>query len=206
MRAKTGFASLPRKAAHSPASFARGPAQAIAEKARSLAIGGKPRAGRGFSRCHTSIMDTTHLPRLRARARRLCRSDADAEDLCHDVCLAFLERTARGAQIERPLPYMMTALRHAVQGHLKAAAVLSPLEDEDHPEVADASDACYCAEVLQHVERLPKTDRALLRRVAFEGITPTELAAELGLPIGTVMSRLGRARARLRDMLEPDRS
>ena len=136
-------------------------------------------------------MDTTHLPRLRARARRLCRSDAAAEDLCHDVCLAFLERPA---------------LRHAAQGHLKAAAVLSPLEDEDHPEVADASDACYCAEVLQHVERLPKTDRALLRRVAFEGITPTELAAELDLPSGTGMSRLGRARARLRDMLEPDRS
>lgn len=149
-------------------------------------------------------MDITHLPRLRARARRLTRSEADADDLCHDVCVAFLEREAQGVQIDRPLPYMMTALRHASHARFKALASFRPLEDADHPKVEDASLACYCAEVLQHLDHLPNAERALLKRVAFEGITPTELAEELDMPIGTVMSRLGRARARLREMLEVD--
>jgi len=146
-------------------------------------------------------MDMTHLPRLRARARRLCRSQADAEDLCHDACLALLEREANGAQIERPLPYMMTALRHAAHAQFRTASQQDTLEEDDHPTSDDASLACFCAEVLAHLDTLPQMDRALLRRVAYEEITPSELAEELDIPVGTVMSRLARARARLRDAL-----
>ncbi|MCK0148562.1 sigma-70 family RNA polymerase sigma factor [Marivita sp. S6314] len=141
----------------------------------------------------------THLPRLKARARRLARSPADAEDLCHDACLALLEREAKGARIDRPLPYMMTALRHAAQARFRSAARQDSLDEDDHPQADDASLACFCTEVLAHLDTLPQTDRALLRRVAFEEITPSELAAELDIPVGTIMSRLGRARARLRE-------
>ncbi|MFP7673141.1 RNA polymerase sigma factor [Marivita sp. S0852] len=141
----------------------------------------------------------THLPRLHARARRLTHSSADAEDLCHDACVALLEREANGARIERPLPYMMTALRHAASARLKLASRQDVLEDDDHPQSDDASLACFCTEVLAHLDTLPQTDRALLRRVAFEEITPSELAKELNIPVGTIMSRLARARARLRD-------
>ncbi|SHH18512.1 RNA polymerase sigma factor [Marivita hallyeonensis] len=146
-------------------------------------------------------MDTDHLPRLRARARRLTRSHADAEDLCHDACLALLEREADGARIDRPLPYMMTALRHAALARSKSIARHDTLEDEDLPSSEDATLACFCAEVLVHLDHLPQTDRALLRRVAYEGITPSELAEELDIPVGTVMSRLARARARLREAI-----
>ena len=146
-------------------------------------------------------MNLIHLTRLRARARRLSQSDADAEDLCHDVCLAMLERQACGARIDRPLPYMMTALRHAAQAQWNTTSRHQVLDDADHPQTDDASLARFCAEVLEHVETLPRADRALLRRVAYEQITPSELAEELDIPVGTVMSRLARARARLRDAL-----
>lgn len=146
-------------------------------------------------------MDTHHLPRLRARARRLSRSPQDAEDLCHEVCLAMLEREANGAAISRPLPYMMTALRHAAALRARSAARETPMEEDFEPQVEDAALACFCTEVLGKLDHLPKSDRALLRRVAYEGVTPSELAAEMDVPVGTIMSRLARARARLREAL-----
>lgn len=146
-------------------------------------------------------MDMHDLSRLRARARRLTRSPQDAEDLCHEVCLAFLERKALGAHIARPLPYMMTALRHAAVARSRRLAREAPLEDGAEPQVGDAALACLCSEVLAHLDHLPAPDRALLRRVAFEGVTPSELAEKMDVPVGTIMSRLARARARLREVV-----
>lgn len=147
------------------------------------------------------IMDTAHLSRLRARARRLTRNPHDAEDLCHEVCLAVLEQEATGARITRPLPYMMTALRHAAAARSRRMARETPMEPGHEPQVEDAALACLCSEVLARMDHLPAPDRALLRRVAFEGITPTELADEMDMPVGTITSRLARARTRLRVLL-----
>lgn len=146
-------------------------------------------------------MDMHDISRLRARARRLTHSPQDAEDLCHEVCLAYLEREAVGARIARPLPYMMTALRHAAVARSRRMAREVPLEDGVEPQVGDAALACLCSEVLAHLNHLPAPDRALLRRVAFEGVTPSELAEEMDVPVGTIMSRLARARARLRETM-----
>ena len=147
------------------------------------------------------VMDTTHLSRLRARARRLTHSPQDAEDLCHEVCLAMLEQEATGARIARPLPYMMTALRHAAAARSRRLMREVPMEEDVEPQVEDAALACLCSQVLSALDHLPAPDRALLRRVAFEGVTPSELAEELDVPVGTIMSRLARARARLRDIV-----
>lgn len=146
----------------------------------------------------TFRMDTTHLTRLRARARRLTRNPQDAEDLCHEVCLAVLEQEKSGARITRPLPYMMTALRHAAAARSRRTVRETLIQEEHEPQVADAELACLCSQVLARMDSLPVPDRALLRRVAFEGLTPSELAEEMDVPVGTIMSRLARARARLR--------
>jgi RNA polymerase sigma-70 factor (ECF subfamily) len=146
-------------------------------------------------------MDINDLSRLRARARRLTRNPQDAEDLCQEVCVALLEREAMGGRIDRPLPYMMTALRHAALARSRAARRLTALEDAPEPQVEDASLACLCAEVLAALDTLPGPDRALLRRVGIDGVTPTELADEMDVPAGTIMSRLARSRARLRQAL-----
>ena len=140
-----------------------------------------------------------HLSRLRARARRLTGDTQEADDLCHEVCVALLERQATGAVIDRPLPYMMTALRHAAQARARAARRLTRFDDLPEPQVEDASLACLCSEVLAALNGMPASDKDLLRRVAFDGVTPSELATEMEIPVGTIMSRLARARARLRE-------
>jgi RNA polymerase sigma factor, sigma-70 family len=146
-------------------------------------------------------MEKSDLARLHARARRLTASRADAEDLCQDVVLAFLSRQAKGAQIERPLAYMMTALRHAAHARSKTVEQVSSLEEADLPSPEDAHLTCFVTEVIARIDDLPAVDRALLRRVLNEQVTPTELAKEADLPVGTIMSRLARARSRLRQAL-----
>jgi RNA polymerase sigma-70 factor (ECF subfamily) len=67
---------------------------------------------------------------------------------------------------------------------------------------ADQDIQLFYQDVVDNVERLPERDRDLLSLVALRGLKYEEIADELDLPVGTVRSRLSRARAKLRDSLE----
>ena len=56
------------------------------------------------------------------------------------------------------------------------------------------------AQVREAFLNLPEEQRAALHLVAIEGLTYSEAAEAIGVPLGTLMSRIGRARAALRDM------
>ncbi|MFW2544532.1 RNA polymerase sigma factor [Primorskyibacter sp. 2E107] len=144
------------------------------------------------------------MTRLRARAARLGHTGANGEDLVQEVLLRFLERREAGAQVDAPLPYMMTALRHASQHRHAQGRRQVPLEDLPERSVPDAEAACLLTEVSRAIDSLPEADRALLRRVLEGETRPCELAQHFGVPEGTIMSRLARARQRLRALLEAD--
>src|SRR5207253_2193615 len=81
----------------------------------------------------------------------------------------------------------------------------SPLDDEgaggwEIPVRATQSDRVELAEVLAQVGRLPVEQREVLILAAVEELRYEEIAEVLGVPIGTVMSRLSRARDKLRRM------
>ena len=59
------------------------------------------------------------------------------------------------------------------------------------------------AEVLAAVDRLGEEQRCVLLLSVVEGFAMKEIAGMLSIPVGTVMSRLGRARAALRESLRP---
>ncbi len=59
----------------------------------------------------------------------------------------------------------------------------------------------HCKETLQALDRLPEEQRHVLLLVCVEDLSYAEVAAVLGVPIGTVMSRLSRGRERLRQLM-----
>ena len=65
-------------------------------------------------------------------------------------------------------------------------------------------DRLICAETLHAIEQLPANQLRLMRYVCAGETSPKQLANLTGWPIGTVMSRLARARERLREVLEPN--
>src|SRR5207245_6087864 len=85
----------------------------------------------------------------------------------------------------------------------RAARVTGTLED-GLPELArraSQGDALLVRDLDRAIARLPSEQRAVLLLVTLEEMSYEEVARALGIPIGTVMSRLSRAREKLRMMM-----
>lgn len=135
---------------------------------------------------------------LLARARRLTRGGAEAEDLAQEAALRLWQRLQVGAQVANPQAYAMTALRHLAQRHRRRMARSCALGDLEPAIGPDAPRRLACAEARAALARLPGPQAALMELVAAGETSPADLARRTGLPVGTVMSRLARARIRLR--------
>lgn len=148
----------------------------------------------------------TLIPRLRRFARSLVADPSAADDLVQ----ATLERAlARGSSMRNQdalQPWLFSILyRQFIDEQRRAArwAILSALftgRDEAGPptpeQILDAQTS------LSGFSRLSADQRALLMLVSVEGLAYREAAQVLGIPIGTVMSRLSRARQALRAINE----
>jgi RNA polymerase sigma-70 factor (ECF subfamily) len=98
----------------------------------------------------------------------------------------------------------MVILRNLVRARWRAALDLEPLEEDSAstPPVADGRLAV--AALTRAITSLPR-DQELIMQMVLEGEgSPAVIAATLGLPVGTVMSRLARAQLRSRLGLEAD--
>lgn len=149
--------------------------------------------------------DTTFaqlLPRLETRARRLTRDPDLAQDLAQEVILRLWTQLRLGRQIDDETAYAMTSLRHLVASRWRVQVNCEPLEDDSAAILPEAPARLGLAETEAAIDRLPQDQADLLRRVAAGETSPAALARATGLPTGTVMSRLSRARARLRAELK----
>lgn len=141
------------------------------------------------------------LPRLRARARRLVSSASDAEDLLQDTVLILLQSMGKHHRINALDRYAMTVLANLARKHGRMGRSMEPLEDHVAQIDPDAPRRIACTELAEAIARLPQDQRVLMERVAAGETSPAALANLTGLRIGTVMSRLARARAQLRTEL-----
>jgi RNA polymerase sigma-70 factor, ECF subfamily len=143
------------------------------------------------------------LPRLWAFALRISGDRHDAEDLVQRACVRALERAHQLQPDTSPLSWMFSIVHSTWINELRARSVRkrSSMEwDDDFLEnLADPVDKgpetqLMHSQIISAVERLPEAQRVVMLLVAVEGLSYQEAAEVLEVPIGTVMSRLSRAR------------
>jgi RNA polymerase sigma factor (sigma-70 family) len=143
------------------------------------------------------------IPRLRRYARALVGDRATADDLVQDTlerAWAKLHLYRRGTDLRA---WLFTVMHNVHVNRVRAARITDPLEDE-MPELAQRApqgDALLVRDLDRAITRLPAEQRAVLLLVTLEEMSYEQVAGALGIPIGTVMSRLSRARDKLRAMM-----
>jgi RNA polymerase sigma-70 factor (ECF subfamily) len=143
------------------------------------------------------------IPRLRRYARALAGDRASADDLVQDTlerAWSKLHLYRRGTDLRA---WLFTVMHNVHVNRVRAARPTDPL-DEGLPELATRAsqgDALTVRDLDRALARLPEEQRAVLLLVALEDMSYEETAQTLAIPIGTVMSRLSRAREKLRAMM-----
>jgi RNA polymerase sigma-70 factor (ECF subfamily) len=145
------------------------------------------------------------IPRLRRYARALTGERSAADDLVQDT----LERAWKKLHLWRDgsdlRAWLFTIMHnvHVNQVRSRAASATVSLDDEaaDAPVRATQSDMLEVRDIDSALRRLSVDQREVLLLVGLERMSYDETARALGIPIGTVMSRLSRGRERLRAAL-----
>ncbi|HZM35622.1 MAG TPA: sigma-70 family RNA polymerase sigma factor [Burkholderiales bacterium] len=143
------------------------------------------------------------IPRLRRYARALAGDRSSADDLVQDTlerAWAKLHLYRRGTDLRA---WLFTVMHNVHVNKVRATRSTDPLDDE-MPELAQGAgqpDALMVRDLDRAIARLPAEQRAVLLLVTLEEMSYEQVARTLGIPIGTVMSRLSRAREKLRAMM-----
>lgn len=143
------------------------------------------------------------IPRLRRYARALVNDHASADDLVQDTlerAWAKLHLYRRGTDLRA---WLFTVMHNVHVNKVRSARATDPLDDE-MPELAQRAaqgESLVVRDLDRAIARLPDEQRAVLLLVTLEEMSYDQVARALGIPIGTVMSRLSRAREKLRAMM-----
>jgi RNA polymerase sigma-70 factor (ECF subfamily) len=148
-----------------------------------------------------------HTPHLRRYARALTGDGARADDLVQDT----LERAWIKFHLWEPAlnlrPWLFTIMHNIYVNQVRASIRRSSARAADDDEIhwsapPNQADMLEVNDLLACLDRLPPEQREVLLLVSLESLNYTEVGRILGIPVGTVTSRLARARTRLRVLLE----
>lgn len=145
------------------------------------------------------------LAPLKRYALSLTRDRSDAEDLVHDALVKAIEKERQFRPGRDARAWLFSILHNTFIDRRRAEATRAGFEAERGADMDVALPAHQEASLrLQDVRRaflkLPEEQRAALHLVAIEGLPYDDAAAALGIPVGTLVSRVSRARAQLRAM------
>jgi RNA polymerase sigma factor (sigma-70 family) len=140
------------------------------------------------------------LPRLRRYARALVGDLAGADDLVQDTMERAWQRLSSWRRSAGMRPWLFSIMHNLHVDQLRQQRVPTVPYDDATPDVAQAPQAgpLDARDMQSALAILPPEQRAVLLLVALEEMTYEEVAAALSIPMGTVMSRLSRAREKLR--------
>lgn len=159
--------------------------------------------------------EETVLPHLDAAfnyARWLTRNDAEAEDVVQDACVRAM-RFAASLRGDDARSWLFAIVRNTwytrARRSLRAIAPLDAAGGEPADEALDPEEQLLQQQTVSRVraavESLPADFREVIVLRELEGLSYKEIAAVVDVPLGTVMSRLARARERLLTVLEAPR-
>jgi len=143
------------------------------------------------------------IPRLRRYARALTGDRTRADDLVQDT----LERALGRWRLWRPgnlRAWLMTIMHNLFVNELRANTLVEYRDDAalpEHPVRSAQTDSLELRDLERALQSLPAEQREVLLLVGLEELAYEEVARIVGVPIGTVMSRLSRARSRLRSLM-----
>ena len=148
---------------------------------------------------------TSHIPRLRRYARALTGDSSAADDLVQDT----LERAWRRLVLWRAgsdLRAWLFTIMHNIfvnqlRGNPRKLAQAAELRGADLTPAMPQEDRLVLRDLNRALEHLPHDQREVLLLVGLEQMTYEEAAKILGIPVGTVMSRLSRGREQLRVLM-----
>ena len=146
------------------------------------------------------------LPRLRRYARAMLGDRAAADDLVQDTLERAWSRIAQwrpGSDLRAWLFGIMHNLR--IDQLRRNGLPTASLDEEEVAEVSvrpTQSDLLEVMDLESALRQLPDEQREVLLLVALEEMRYADIAALLGIPVGTVMSRLSRGRERLRVVMD----
>jgi len=149
------------------------------------------------------------LPRLRRFALGLTGSRDDADDLVQAACERALSRLHQWQPDTRLDSWMFRIVKTIWIDQWRTNRARGEHVDLDSIEPPAGSNGRHVTEarntlevVCRAMERLPDEQRLVLTLVSVDGLSYEEAAAVLEVPVGTVMSRLTRARRRLYELVE----
>lgn len=162
----------------------------------------------GVSPAHDALIAL--IPRLRRYARMLCADAAAADDLVQDTLERACERLAQWRPGSDLRAWAFTIMHNLFVSEtrrpryrLEAAHDALPGDTAGNVAPDPAAGWVEALDLERALRALPQAQRQVLLLVAFEDMSYEQVASVVGVPAGTVMSRLSRARARLRELLEP---
>jgi RNA polymerase sigma-70 factor (ECF subfamily) len=148
-------------------------------------------------------------PRLWRLAYSWSHNRATADDLVQEALAKALDRHGQLRDSAALNAWLCSILANCWHDLLRRRKDTADIDDLDESELTDCScpeDDCLQNEIVQRVRlavsRLPAGQREVVTLVDLEEFSYAEVAAILEIPIGTVMSRLSRARAALREALK----
>jgi RNA polymerase sigma-70 factor, ECF subfamily len=147
---------------------------------------------------------TAQIPRLRRYARALTGDRTSADDLVQDTlerAWGKLHLWRRGSDMRA---WMFSIMHNTFINHIRKKQIVTVSMDDDALDVptrATQDDFLQMRDLASAIGKLPHEYREVILLIGLEQMSYEETAQVLGIPLGTVMSRLSRGRERLRTVM-----
>jgi len=144
------------------------------------------------------------IPRLRRYARSLTADATRADDLTQDTLLRALDKLYQFQPGTNLLAWLFTIMRNTHLNGIRSARFTKDADPHEIqiPTQGNQIDSIALRELAVAIGSLPDDQRETLLLIGVEGLAYQEAAEIMGVPIGTVRSRLSRARSALKPLLD----